>query len=85
MDQSKIKINKAGYYIRHWYDDVYCVTDMIKRVDYLTRKPQLFYQRKKDIAISPRLRKQPDLDVLVTAVLLLADDLAKQQSGKPKD
>lgn len=74
MPSKKPKINKAGYYIRHWYDDVYLVSDMIKGIDYVTTKPQLFYKRKPEVTIKPVLRKEPDLDALVALVMHMVFD-----------
>ncbi len=78
MPSKKPKANKAGYYIYKWYEDVYYIADVWKGIEYVTKQPQLFYTRKADISISPVLRKEPDLDALVVAVMLMLDDIGEK-------
>lgn len=74
MPKKHQKINKAGYYIRHWFDDVYLVSDMVKGIDYVTAQPEIFYNRPKQITIKPVLRKEPDLNALVVAIMHILDE-----------
>lgn len=85
MSDKKLKTNKAGYKIYKWYDDVYYVADVWKGIEYVTKYPQLFYKRKPEISITPHVRKEPDLDALVVAVMLMLDDAEKvEQKAKGK-
>lgn len=77
MPSKKLKANKAGYYIYKWFDDVYYVADVWKGIEYVTKQPQIFYKRKQEVTITPHLRKEPDLDALVVAVMLMLDDAEK--------
>lgn len=79
----KLKANKAGYYIYKWYDDVYYIADVWNGIEYVTKQPQIFYRRSPEISITPHVRKEPDLDALVVAIMLMVDDIDRENhTGK---
>lgn len=84
MTSKKLKANNAGYYIYNWFDDVYYVADVWKGIEYVTRQPRLFYTRKAEVTINPVLRKEPDLDALVVAIMHMLDEDSKRDKSSNK-